>query len=114
MVIRSIEDNAVEKNEELKGKVIRNPRVARRLMDYIDQTPSNILRVIDFKPDKTDPTHQRSVVVFEDNEIFQETFSRVQEENRQNRNTAEDDLRRQMADIQKKLDELTKQNEAKE
>ena len=116
MVIRTInENNNVERNDGLKGKVVRNSRIARRLLDHIDPNPTNTLRIIDCKPDKSDPTHQRSVFVFEDNEKFHEVFSEVLDADKKSRSSEEDDLRRQMAEMQRKLDELTnKNNETKE
>lgn len=104
MVIRSIEDDN-QNNNEIKGKIVRNPRLARRIMEYIDQQPTNTIRIIDCKPDKSDVSHQRSVFVFEDNERFQEVFSKILEENKTKREV------RDLSDSEKKINDLTKQVE---
>lgn len=106
-------DSAVIETNGLKGKVIRNMSIAKKLMDKIDMTPSNTLRVIDFKPDKLDPTHQRTVVVFEDNDKFQEEFSSVLGENRKHKDT-DSNPQKQIDELTKKIEELQKAIAAKE
>lgn len=95
----------------IKGRVIRKAAIARQLLDYVGTEPTNTIRVIDVKPDKTDPDHKRSVIVFEDNEKFQEVFSKVIEENnkkREDAKTSEIDI------LKKELEELKKKFEDKE
>ena len=108
MVIRSIEDNAIEKNNDINGKVVRNPRLARQIL----AKGGKDVWLFDIKPDRDNP--QKSVYIFENTDKFQEILSSVLDENRQSRKSNEDDLIRKMEEMQKKLDELTKLNEAKE
>lgn len=68
MSIRTIND----KPEEIKGKIIRNPVVAKALLHC---EPRNV--IIDIKPDKTDPTGQRCVHVFLNDEKFQKDLARI-------------------------------------
>ena len=52
MNIVTTKDNFKNTEEKgLNGKVIRNVTYARKLLSRIDQTPTNILRVIDIKAD---------------------------------------------------------------
>lgn len=103
--------NQFNKDKELKGKVIINQPLARQIMAYIDKKPSNVLRVIDFKPDKND--HSRSVVVFEDNEEFQKVFSSVIEDRRkkrenQHRDNKEIEENEKIKELSMKIEELTR------
>lgn len=112
MQIRTLNE---KKNSELKGKVIRNMTIARKLLNRIDDEPSNSLRVIDCKPDKTDPRHQRTVLVFEDNDKFQEVFSDILSENeelRRNRVGDKED-KAEIDDLKRQIEELKKLVEVK-
>lgn len=113
MMIRSVEDNAnIENNEVMDGKVIRNARLARQLLNV----GGNDVRIIDLKADKMDPDHKRSVFVFENTDKFQEIFSKVLEDNRRDRdNSAAEEnkaLKDELDDLKKKFAELSKMTEA--
>ncbi len=114
MIIRSVEDNVNEANVA-KGKVVRNMGITKELLSRIDMRPTNILRVIDVKKDRADPTGNSSVLVFEDNEKFQEEFSAITAERRKNRESAETaDLKKQIEEMQKKIEELSGKESSKE
>jgi len=91
----------VENETELQGKVIRNMTISKRLFDRIDQSPTNTLRVIGVKPDRENP--QRSILVWEKNEKFEEEFSKVLEEYRKGRegSTEVEDLKNQVEELKK-------------
>ena len=98
----------VENESGLKGKVIRNMTVAKRLIDKIDQKPTNEIRVIGIKADRSDPEHKRSVVIFEDNDKFQEAFTEVLNDYRgsregRNDSTEVEDLKNRIAELEKRL-----------
>ena len=115
MNIVTTKDNFKNTEEKgLNGKVIRNVTYARKLLSRIDQTPTNILRVIDIKADRDDPTHQRSVVVFENNEKFQEEFAKVLDEGKKNRNDSASLSQQKIEDLEKQVEELKKIIAAKE
>ena len=92
-----------ENETGLKGKVIRNMTISKRLFDHIDQNPTNTLRVIGVKPDRENP--QRSILVWEKNEKFEEEFSKVLEEYRKGRegSTEVEDLKNRIAELEKRL-----------
>lgn len=88
--------------EEPKAKVIRRAAIARELLH-------RNCKLIDLKPDKTDPDGKRSVFIFEDNDYFQEVFQKVLDENKKTRDNAENEkLRKQLDELQQKFDDLTK------
>lgn len=111
MVIRTL--NNTDSKPEMKIKVIRNNRLTRQILNEARERGIK-LYIPDVKPDREDPDHKRCVHCFEDNDEFQEVFSAVLEKNRASRKSEDADLRKQIADMQKKIDELTKNNEAKE
>lgn len=114
MNIVTTKDNFKNTENGLNGKVIRNVTYARKLLSKIDQTPTNVLRVIDIKADRDDPTHQRSVVVFENNEKFQEEFAKVLDESKKNRNDSASLSQQKIEDLEKQVEELKKIIAAKE
>lgn len=93
-------------NDGLKGKVVRNMTIAKRLLDRISQEPTNEIRVIGIKADRSDPEHKRSVVIFEDNDRFQEVFSEVLEENKRTRESRTDTA--EVEDLKNQVEELKK------
>ena len=96
-------------NEEVKGKVIRKAALARQIL----RTGGEAVRIIDLKGDRDNS--QRTVFVFRDDDKFQEVFAQVLEENHKNRRDSENEnLKRQLEDMQKKFDELLKNTTAKE
>lgn len=105
MVIRSIEDNAT-RNNDIDGKVIRNARLARQIL----AEGGKDVWLFDVKPDRTN--RERSCFVFENNDKFQEVFSRVIEHNRKEREARDSqsnkELRDELEDLKKKFAELTK------
>ncbi len=108
MIIRSVEDNDIKNENVARGKVVRSIAVASKLLSRIDLTPTNTLRVIDCKKDKTDPTGRSSVLVFEDNDKFQEVFAEVIEERKKERASSEtEELRKQLEEMKQKIAELS-------
>ena len=93
------------KESELNGKVIRKAQLARQLLRKGGQ-------IIDVKADHSDPDGKRSVFVFLNNDAFQKMFTDVLNENKQNRNMSEtDDLKKQIKELNKKLEALTESKE---
>ena len=115
MNIITQKNNFTEETNQLKAKVVRNVSLARKLLEHVDQQPTNSIRVIDCKPDKSDPTHQRSVLVFEDNEKFQEVFSNVIEERRKEKDNRDSQnnkaMTKEIEDLKKRIAELEKKEE---
>ena len=116
MVIRSIEDEAINKRvhddrSQVTGKIVRNMGVARKLLSRVNWEPSNELRVIDIKKNKDDPTGNSTVIIFENNDTFQRMFAEVIEENRREKNTTNshetNELKKQIAELNKKIAELS-------
>lgn len=104
MNVTTRKDAFNQENETgLQGKVIRNMTISKRLFDHIDQSPTNMLRVIGVKPDRENP--QRSILVWEKNEKFEEEFSKVLEEYRKGRDdsTEVEDLKTRVAELEKLL-----------
>ena len=98
-----------EKDNTIKGKVIRKPEIARKILA---ERKSNDVRIIDIKPDKTDPDHKRSVFIFEDNDVFQETFGRVLSVIKDERNTSNNSKR--IEELEREIEELKKAAREKE
>lgn len=99
------------KKDEPKGKVIRNTMVARQIL----RKGADSVKVIDIKPDKTDPDRKRTVIVFEDNDTFQDILSSIIEENRKYRENREhrnsSSLQDELNDLKKKFAEFEKMTE---
>lgn len=92
-----------EKDNSIKGKVIRKPEIARKILA---ERKNNDVRIIDIKPDKTDPDHKRSVFIFEDNEVFQETFGRVLATIKNERGT--DNNSKRIEELEREIEQLKK------
>lgn len=88
------------KKEDIKGKIIRNPVVTKALLHC---EPRNV--IIDIKPDKTDPTGQRCVHVFLDDEKFQKDLARILKQR---------DESRMEAEIERRVRERLKEYQTKE
>lgn len=96
-------------NNENDAKVIRKARIARQLL----QMGGDRVRIIDIKPDRLDSN--KSVYVFRNDSDFQEVLEGVLEENRRNRENPETaDLKKQLEEMQKKLEALSKNTDEKE
>lgn len=110
MIIRSVEDNAKERTTEfnddgVKGKVVRNARLARQIL----HAGGKDVWLFDVKPDRDDKN--RTVFLFEDTEKFQEIFASIIEENRRNRKeTADEEIQKQIDErVQKGIEEAKEQ-----
>lgn len=110
MMIRTLNQKDTN-TQEVKGKVIRKASLTRQLL----AAGGDKVRIIDVKVDRDDPTRQRTVHVFRDDEDFQEVFEKVIEENkrsREKRNSNEnEELRKEIEEMKRKFDELTKATE---
>lgn len=109
MMIRTI--NAKETDNEVKGKVIRKASLTRQLL----AVGGDKVRIIDVKVDRDDPTRQRTVHIFRDDEDFQNILTKVLEENRKKRDEHRGDensaLRKEIEEMKRKFEELTKVTE---
>ena len=109
MEIRTIKrKKEVIENDNQKAKVVRTMSVARRILHLKEELGIEV-SVIDLKPDRTDPSGKRSVVIFRDDENFQKVFSKVLDEIKDERSSAQDQeiksLREELAELRKKMEE---------
>lgn len=94
-------------DNEIKGKVIRNSRVARQIL----AKGGKDVWLFDVKPDREH--RERTCFVFEDTEKFQNVMREVIEDNRKSRETAgEQKLRNELDELKKKFEELAKMTES--
>ena len=109
MFIKTISKETVSDENEIKGKVIRNARLARQILNVGGKD----VWLFDVKPDRLNK--ERTCFVFEDTDKFQEVFSKVLEENRKNRESREAsenaELRNELEDLKRKFAELSKMTE---
>ena len=111
MEIRTLNRTEVKTNEtnNIPAKVIRKVSLARQILN----AGGDKVRVIDLKPDRDN--RERTVVIFRDDPDFQEVFSKVLEDNRRNRENPETaDLKKQIEEMKKKLEALSKNTDEKE
>lgn len=101
MMIRTLDNAYSNKENNEIGKVIRKYSIARRLLDV----GGDKVRIIDLKPDRTDPDHKRTVFVFRNDDAFQEVLGKVLEERSHEKGDRE--LQTEIEVLKKKIDELT-------
>ena len=93
---------------EEKGKVIRKPEIARKILGVARDSGVDV-RIIDIKPSKTDK--YATCFVFRDDDNFQKIFESVLEENKKVREESEtkgselDELRKELAELKKAMEE---------
>ena len=110
MNIVTTENNLI--NDRKDVKIIRKTQLARQIL----RKGQDRVRVVDIKPDKTDPDHKRSVLAFENSEDFQRIFAEVLEDNKKSREQHYSDenaeLRREIEEMKRRFEELTKATES--
>ena len=110
MMIRTLNQKDTN-TQEVKGKVIRKASLTRQLL----AAGGDKVRIIDVKVDREDPTRQRTVHVFRDDDDFQAVLEKVLEENKKNReqrkNVENDALRKEIEEMKRKFEELKKATE---
>ena len=114
MVINTIKREAAtdvkttERNMVEDGKVIRNAKLARRLL----REGGEDVRIIDIKASRE--SADRSVFVFRNDAKFQELFTKILDELKAERESHEDTVsKKDFEELKKKLEELQKNEEAK-
>lgn len=111
MMIRTLNSKETNDNGEVKGKVIRKASLTRQIL----AAGGDKVRIIDVKVDRDDPTRQRTVHIFRDDEDFQEILTKVLDENRkrreEHRSDENDALRKEIEEMKRKFAELTKATE---
>lgn len=101
MMIRTLENVYSNKEDNELGKVIRKYSIARRLLEV----GGDKVRIIDLKPDRTDPDRKRTVFVFRNDDAFQEVLTKVLDEKAQSKN--EHELQSEIDILKKKVEELS-------
>ena len=99
--------NIVTKNnlesQDLEVKVVKVPLAKQILKGHWRE-----VNVVDLRPDRSDPTGNRSVVVFENTDTFQRFFSEAIDERRQSRenNPSVDDLKKEVDELKKIISDM--------
>ena len=96
---------AKDTDNEVKGKLVRSAFLTRRIL----RLGGNDVRIIDVKKDREDKTGLKSVFVFEDTDKFQEVFSKVLADVKQERESGNaENLMKEIENLRNELAELKK------
>jgi len=105
MAVNIVTTKGTFNDNEIKGKVIRKPHIARQILEKGKRD----VWLFDIKPAREDPQN-KTVFIFEDTEKFQEIFAQVLAENKHDEESSN---AAKIRDLEREIEELKKAAEVK-